>query len=570
MIEQHVEMIFDEKYLRFPIPSGFRGINEKNMVFPTIPNEYYSEILSSKYKLVCHDNLSTKTIEVPVVFKDINHIQFLIPQHVMINSKVNYVSIYVQPQQCSKFILLKTFEISVNVYKDEMHELLTKISIFKGNISSKEFFDQIGFQWNKEWIATAKCNYSDVLYRPTVLGLEYLGIIRLFEELKITELRPEYIALLPRIEIISAFSYVFLRIKVDSKHIAMTNKDHDIVSECSYILHCQFSEKKEIELLINNQDELMFRTDELLKSMKLLVQNEKLFGTDQWIQLHTIDLSLFIEHNHYPKEFNNNIKFIEKANIISILCHTIHEKYRSQIVESTYTVMLNVKKTIIQPDEININNIYQFHDITNINFIIPFCEQANIVSIYLQPKGYVHFVLIKTFIRKNKTINNKHQRLNHQCDYLLKILKVWNHHILNPATFVKKIGFDINEKHILLIKNHAMLYDSTTLQCNVLHRLVHELHIDNLRVIHEFISSIKVDVKLYAGFGCIVFRITYDKNHIEHFQSSNFKIVEPYSDSIRQNDFTFDNNGRLLIFPDKVITFYSLFIRNKNLLGIDK
>eukprot|EP01084_Bolivina_argentea_P172451 298725_1 len=85
---------------------------------------------------------------------------------------------------------------------------------------------------------------------------------------------------------------------------------------------------------------------------------------------------------------------------------------------------------------------------------------------------------IKSFEINQCRINDDETKV----DYLLNVLKVWNHKITNRNLFFKFIGFKIESHHIDMIIQSIHLYESTVLEnnCKVIHRLINELNIHQL------------------------------------------------------------------------------------------
>eukprot|EP01084_Bolivina_argentea_P093566 168269_1 len=277
--------------------------------------------------------------------------------------------------------------------------------------------------------------------------------------------------------------------------------------------------------------------------------------TKQYVLLQTID-----GLDTVTTDFVDNLKINSKSNnsIIS-LTHVkkINQIFHTNILNAKYFLSTNQKlKCQITSNRVN-TNIYQFDTLKSMKFIVPFLSGSDICNIYVQPCISCNFVLVKQFKIKRNTVH--HNLDQNKIDYLLNILKVWKYKIVDSDRFYCNIGFTLESKHIAILKQSKLLYDSTTLglEMSVLHRLVYELKIDLLCIELQIFSS-KFIVSTYNAFNCRVIKIhineTYNKeNCIEHFQKYKYTLKQ---NGAYEKEINFNFNDEVKIKIDKGYRIY--------------
>eukprot|EP01084_Bolivina_argentea_P156026 271882_1 len=209
------------------------------------------------------------------------------------------------------------------------------------------------------------------------------------------------------------------------------------------------------------------------------------------------------------------------------------------------------------------NYVYQFDNINDVHFIVPFEMHTNKVNIYVQVEKHSDFVFLRTFIIKDRTHHSKDR-----VDYVLQILQMLNYPINNINNFFGKMGCNVTNRDVSLMTLNDKLCKQVAYHPfkTVLERLYVELKIDQLSTHYRVLTS-KFKIQVYSSFNCFcpVADDQDQKYNIE--ENTEFKIVDDETKS--QIEFT--KNEQIVIKDNNLRDkSYTIYVRNVTLFTNDK
>eukprot|EP01083_Nonionella_stella_P190026 703992_1 len=295
-----VEIRFDTSAFEYAAPTGYGGIDfEDNDVF----FRYYEEILNAKYVVLCNENrvhIKAEHVENFIHLDDIRNIQFVVPFCV----KRTTVSLYVQLKSDLDFVSFKSFTIEQNHHRDhpQIQYLIDILLTYRMKIkSADEFWRQIGFngnEWTNERIRIMKQKFYHLIYKPGLLNRLYheLHLITFKNAIKVLSTEFKHIKY-------SVFDYYGYKIDLDK------NEDHSPFMGSWYkLIGVSNDENKENEADSDsaikykyNEQLTIINNAQLLPFHKIMVMNDELFGTDQFIELQLFKTPVFRESDTYFK-----------------------------------------------------------------------------------------------------------------------------------------------------------------------------------------------------------------------------------------------------------------------------
>eukprot|EP01084_Bolivina_argentea_P299751 516725_1 len=209
------------------------------------------------------------------------------------------------------------------------------------------------------------------------------------------------------------------------------------------------------------------------------------------------------------------------------------------------------------------DSVYQFHDMNDIAFIIPFRQESKEVSVYVQLKDHYDFMLLKTF-NLNNVINDEDKNI--AVDYLLKLLKIYPHKIKNLQEFFAKVAITLNSMDLSFIQKQPIIYQCTSFDPKklILQRLVEELQMKELSE-RLLALSTGFGIKLYKGFDS--FSLVSNPNN---FKNNKYKLVDN-DDEKQEIEFNCNDYDSIIVNNENIRNkSYQILVQNENLFATDK
>eukprot|EP01084_Bolivina_argentea_P009708 18110_1 len=451
--------------------------------------------------------------------------------------------------------------------KNNVDHLMYTVHSYKKNILDKaQFYKVLGIILNETWIPFIK-NHK-LLYNFTELDTKRRILDVLVEELDTIQLSIEHQQLSSTFELqkqYCSFDYCSFKIKLNHQYTTDNN------DKCFQDAHYKFSvsdndSKIKDEIHFTHTDTLILSRSQLTNtSCKIYIKNDKCFGNNQYMLLQDMDFShvqTFIQN-----ETNNFTRGLvmqqDKIIRLSVPASTIDE---NEILQCRFIVLSDIEENANQTQltQRNVTDrkyyIYQFDDIDNIQFIVPFTRHTNVFSIYVQfDEGY-NFVFLKTFHIKNTS------QKNDRVEYVLQTLKIFTNPIKNAHDFFSKIGCTVSNDDVHLMSQNR-LYETTSHDTSkyVIERLVKELEISKLSMELKLLTT-KFEIEVYHAFGCFCpVKLVAVEQHVQrYFAGTEYKLVE--QEEAKSNVCKFKHDETLIIKTDNINNkCYKIFVKNKPL-----
>eukprot|EP01084_Bolivina_argentea_P202201 345539_1 len=539
-----------------------KSIDEKN-VNGILENEYLiANNLASQLQMVKNID-ENHTYQ----FSNINNVHFLVP--CKLNTD-NIWSIYVKINNMSKYVRIKTFTIKQtykytnNTYKNKaykMNYLLDMIKIYRFKISDpKLFYHRIDSFINDDNIPLIM--QSGLLFQPTVVGSGHTFLYRLIKELNVKQIEYLWAIYAAKLQYtyINTFDCCIFEIDLSTLNASICN-DFMITYELRNGNNARFKYDKAIAL--NNS----FTKN---KSFMLCAANYKLFGTNDYIPIHRVPipthqvLQTNKKKRHLTtkkikktasKYFVNNL-ILEDAQIIILNSKKVNKKHYKAILSSKYSIICT-KNALIDEIKTHSSNIYEFNDIDDINFVIPYIPGTTTCGVYVQPKHGLNYVLIQTF-----SLEDRQQNEDAKIDYLLNVLKSWNSKT-NTQAFFERIGFSIESNHIPLI-------DQKVNQLKDIDIMINKLNITQLLFnfnLPLFCNALEIQNVVLTTFNCKQTAILTKTNYYWYFEvkiiKSNASIFIGWVDE-KCDGISWKTNGIKALKNETIVKdgYHNTFWRN--------
>eukprot|EP01084_Bolivina_argentea_P157627 274663_1 len=384
------------------------------------------------------------------------------------------------------------FDNDINSNVDHlMHTLKTYKKII---VSKNNFFKLIGMPFRKEFVPIIANHIQ--LYAKTVIPSKSV-LERLVDELGIAHWTPQC-NLLSKKANITEFS-VFNCFSVEIKSELLQNHDS------------QYTLREDSHETTNVQKQWQFNTSKLWiedvnlneKSYEILIKNEKIFQSERFLSLQIVTSNKF---ENCCNHFRNNLK-LEHDTIVTysrtttlMLMHKIDvdaqnstDYITNQIAGAKFIAISSNNEEQESQLSVQIVNTqgYYIYDgaMHNVHFIVPFVAYAVNVNVYVQLARGENFILLKSFKLKQSLEKNN---VENRVQYILQLLKIYKYKIKNPETFYQQIGFGIKSKELSLMKKKRSLLKAESVlkpKCTVIHRLVEELHLNELKQLSKYLDD---------------------------------------------------------------------------------
>eukprot|EP01084_Bolivina_argentea_P283855 486267_1 len=258
------------------------------------------------------------------------------------------------------------------------------------------------------------------------------------------------------------------------------------------------------------------------------------------------------------RQFCDDLKVIQDK-IIAVDNSQVKREYYEDILSCKYVIipshLVSGQKQIKASKILNNYYIYEFHEITDIQFLIPYVASQDVttrISLFVQVNDNYNFVQLKTFHIQSDVKLNK-------ITYLLQLLKVYEKAINNPKHFFAKIGIKLTYKDISLICTNPEIYEKTVFDATqtIVQRLFQQCNITQLSEQYKLISS-----KFQIKFEFDRFSLRYI-NHC--LPSSQYKLVGTDEE---QKELLFGRDDYQKIKHVKYINnVYKILIKNQQIFG---
>eukprot|EP01083_Nonionella_stella_P219380 785927_1 len=497
------------------IPTGYSPIHceDRNYLFTQSQKiQHQSEMLSSKYA-VLHTETDSKQQLVDhsaniYQFDEIEHVQFIIP---FIRKPAN-LGVYVQPKEGFKFMLIRKFRAkpiatltTENQFYNEIGYLLTTLNHWKYQITNpSNFLQHVGVSLTE--------NHADLLMQQAkslsfpLIPLDAALTQRLVEELDIQCLSNYLKVLLSTFDVVG-HAFDFCAIKMNPNPIY-----GDIDGS-----QLEWFERYQYKLRSNRDDVVFSYNDQLhIESSNeyhiALVANHAL----QIQTIHPLAISS-------STSFVDNLVSTDDKTVFALRADNVDEVYHDEILNTTYLMVaqknMDHKAHVTESDGV----VYQFDDINQLRFIIPFDTETQHAHLYVKPKANFDFVLIKKFDEEMR------QDITNKIDYVLTVLKDYDLKITNRDQFYECIGVTVQKTDIRDIQQSKLLYASTVLgaRTTCLQRLVQELKVTELSNM-LCVFELKMEcVDNCKSFNCSIFQIVSNSGYEQKdlFSQNEYKLV---------------------------------------------
>eukprot|EP01084_Bolivina_argentea_P146667 256739_1 len=265
-------------------------------------------------------------------------------------------------------------------------------------------------------------------------------------------------------------------------------------------------------------------TKKKVSSCKIFIKNESLFGKvirkDGYILLHDINnSSLFAtKANMFYDGLQAHNQFVIQLQNCSQKSQ--NQKHITRILEAKYTLIWNQNATTIESKKIINGNhyIYNYENVDSIQMLIPYhdtnpMDNADKISLYVQPKAHMDFVLFKEFdIDQEEKISqvefdiDQEEKIS-QVEFCLKILDLEENYDAQFAKdFFSKINIEWNKKFV----PHMNYLIATSpknkkIKQKVLNRLVNVL---NISAFADLLNILQSDFISHEVFNYLTFNST--------------------------------------------------------------
>eukprot|EP01083_Nonionella_stella_P062698 163038_1 len=213
--------------------------------------------------------------------------------------------------------------------------------------------------------------------------------------------------------------------------------------------------------------------------------------------------------------------------------------------------------------------IYQFDDINQLRFIIPFDTETQHAHLYVKPKANFDFVLIKKFDEEMR------QDITNKIDYVLTVLKDYDLKITNRDQFYECIGVTVQKTDIRDIQQSKLLYASTVLgaRTTCLQRLVQELKVTELSNM-LCVFELKMEcVDNCKSFNCSIFQIVSNSGYEQKdlFSQNEYKLVSySHADDAKDEEIVFQYNAKIIVSNNtSQYKSHKVLVSNPELFGVD-
>eukprot|EP01084_Bolivina_argentea_P284169 486919_1 len=256
------------------------------------------------------------------------------------------------------------------------------------------------------------------------------------------------------------------------------------------------------------------------KSFNVYVKNEHV-NICEYILLQDININSF-NIKGWSNVFVDSLKVNTSNNVIVIDSQLIDPSYHENILNSKFVLLRQVSQnthTHTQHTFQSIihggNYLYQFNNINQIKFIIPFLRNHKL-NLYVQIKNASHFVFLKTFELKNTT---------NRIDFILQNVK--KHPINNATDFFAKMGCKISDDILTIqsLQANNKLYKPTEYdpKRKVLDVLFEDLHLKQLSSSYTILSSKFDNLSIHKAFNRCSFTIKINHRYLDKY---NLKCLE--------------------------------------------
>ena len=319
-------------------------------------------------------------------------------------------------------------------------------------------------KYNPAWIPVIN-QHRQFLYQATSIENKSL-LERLCEEIGMEIFSNEYKVLSSKFKIITYPSFNYYSIHTTNEEVDTPYfKD----TECRIINE---DDKLEIIDLIYGEKTLHKGDSMNTKTLSIEVRNKKLFGCDKWIKMQKIEPHVFAECCQEMYDALN-VEGEKAKPMITSNNLDINESNEDHILNTKYVLLFNDQhhEAQIKDAEMRSNGhrIYEFDDIDNMYFMLPFQQDLNDISIYIQFEDNYDWILFKQIQNFNnvKEENEEDQKEDvtiKQLHYLFETLKTFGKYdyiIDEKEEFYKEIGIKCDDKHIeIMMDKDSKFYNS--------------------------------------------------------------------------------------------------------------
>ena len=356
-------------------------------------------------------------------------------------------------------ISAKNFDDAI---ENNVDHLLESLRVYKAAISDRDkFYSIIGLQRQPEWMAILQSRRLS-LYETTDIGCTLLE--RLVGELRLDLFTDEYNILRSKMQIHVFAAFNMYTFSLNSK-MAATSTQYKIV----------FGDSDETERRIDCKALQFHQWNTQHTAGQIFVSSCALFGCDKYIKLQDVDDEQ-LGGSAQTRDLYEHLT-VRGSLIILSEGYEPSGEHLEQIQNSKFVLLYDTHELQLKSRRIFFDQhcVFQFHDLRDIHFIIPYSDAPQTLNLYVQFQEHYDFVLFKQFSIEQRQANGG---IPDEVDYLLQLLKAFSFPFSSSKAFFQQTGVSITCEHLAVMINHELLLDYHDL--NVLTTLVQQLNVEAL------------------------------------------------------------------------------------------